>query len=278
MRIPPRYLTLLVLLGIGPATTGIAEPQGGDPAAQDGDTYDRSYNLARQLANPIADLISVPFQFNYDTPFGPEDADRVAVNIQPVIPFPVSPDWMVISRTILPVVYQEGPVAGVGDEFGLGDTLQSLFFSPKGSTPIWGVGPVMLLPTATDALLGGEKWGAGPTGVVLVQEGPWTYGMLANHIWSFAGDGDRDDINATFLQPFVAYTFPRATTVSLNTESSYDWTDSQWTVPLNLQVSQLMRLGSQPISVGVGGRWYAESSDNGPDWGLRTTLTFLFPR
>jgi hypothetical protein len=102
--------------------------------------------------------------------------------------------------------------------------------------------------------------------------------VLANHIWSFAGDDDRGEVNATFLQPFLAYTFPTATTVTLNTESTYDWTEGQWTVPLNLQVSQMLKLGNQPISLGVGGRWYAESPDDGPEWGMRLTLTFLFPK
>lgn len=235
-------------------------------------------SLAKKLANPVADLISVPLQLNYDNGYGTEDADRWTLNVQPVIPITLSEDWNLISRTILPIVYQEGPFAGVDDEFGLGDTVQSLFFSPKESQPIWGVGPVLLFPTATDKALGGEKWGAGPTGVVLVQDGPWTYGLLANHIWSFAGDDDRRDINATFLQPFVAYTFPTATTLTLNTESTYDWTESQWTVPINLQVSQLLKVGAQPISLALGGRYYAEAPEHGPEWGVRFTVTFLFPK
>jgi len=239
---------------------------------------DDSASLAKKLTNPVADLISVPIQFNFDTPYGPKDADRYTINIQPVIPVSISPDWNLISRTIVPLVYQEATAAVLDDEFGLSDIVQSLFLSPKQGTPIWGVGPVLLLPTATEEILGGGKWGAGPTGVVLVQEGPWTYGVLANHIWSFAGDDDRGEVNATFLQPFLAYTFPTATTVTLNTESTYDWTEGQWTVPLNLQVSQMLKLGNQPISLGVGGRWYAESPDDGPEWGMRLTLTFLFPK
>ena len=234
--------------------------------------------LAKKLSNPIADLISVPLQFNYDNGFGPEDADRWTLNVQPVIPISLSPDWNLISRTIVPLTYLEGPTAASDDEFGLGDVTQSLFFSPTEGEITWGAGPVLLFPTATDDTLGAEKWGAGPTGVVLVQKGPWTYGMLANHIWSYAGDDDRGEVNATFLQPFLSYTFPSATTVTLNTESTYDWTEDQWTVPINLQVSQVLKLGSQPISLGVGGRSYVESPDGGPEWGVRFTLTFLFPR
>ena len=237
-----------------------------------------STDLAKKLANPIADLISLPIQFNYDEPYGPEDASRVTLNVQPVIPISLNADWNVISRTIVPLIYQEAPTPQADDEFGLGDITQSLFFSPKDSKLIWGAGPVFLLPTATDDSLGGEKWGAGPTGVVLVQDGPWTYGMLANHIWSFAGDDDRDDVNATFLQPFLAYTTSTATTLTLNTESVYDWTNDQWTVPVNLIVSQLVKLDGQPVSLSLGGRYYAEAPDDGPEWGLRLQITFLFPR
>ena len=163
-------------------------------------------DLAQQLANPISSPISVPIQSNIDFGVGPGDGTRWITNIQPVIPFELSKNWNLISRTILPVIDQEGiDLAGVTDEFGLGDTVQSFFISPKSSDPIWGLGPVFLIPTATDPVLGSEQWGIGATAVVLKQSGPWTYGALANHLWSFAGDDARADVNATFLQPFVSY-------------------------------------------------------------------------
>ena len=133
------------------------------PAAQANET-----DLARQLANPIASLISVPIQSNYDFGIGPGDGTKWTTNVQPVIPFELNEHWNLISRTILPVIDQEGIApGGVSDAFGLGDTVQSLFFSPKESDPIWGVGPVFLIPTATDDLLGSEQWGIGPTAVAL---------------------------------------------------------------------------------------------------------------
>jgi hypothetical protein len=181
--------------------------------------------LAKQLANPVASLISVPFQNNFDYNIGPaDDGFRYTLNVQPVIPISLNTDWNLISRTILPIVYQDDILPDSGDQFGLGDTVQSLFFSPAKPTAggwIWGVGPVLLLPTGTDDLLGGEKWGAGPTAVALRQAGPWTIGFLGNHIWSFAGDGDRDNISRTFLQPFMTYTTPTAWSFVLQTESTY---------------------------------------------------------
>ena len=236
-------------------------------------------DLAKQLANPISSLISVPVQGNLDFGMGPGDGSKFTMNIQPVIPFGLNEDWNVISRTILPVVDQEGiALGGANDAFGLGDTVQSFFFSPKSSDPIWGIGPVFLLPTATDSLLGGEKWGAGPTGVILKQSGPWTYGALANHIWDFAGDDSRASVNATFLQPFVSYITETKTTFSLNTETTYDWQREQWNIPLNFVVSQLLKVGDQPIQLSGGVRYYLETPDGGPEWGLRFAVTWLFPK
>ncbi|WP_353643122.1 transporter [Mesorhizobium sp. WSM2239] len=239
-------------------------------------------DLAKQLSNPIASLISVPFQFNYDSGYGPDDGYRATLNIQPVIPISLNDDWNLISRTILPIITQEDIAGPSGSQSGLGDITQSLFFSPKAPGPggvIWGAGPVILLPTATDDLLGGGKWGAGPTAVALKQDGPWTFGMLANHIWSFAGDEDRGEINATFLQPFVSYTTPDAWTFGVNTETTYNWTSGEWSVPINLTAAKLVKFGNQPVSFTVGTRYWAESPENGPEgWGFRGVVTLLFPK
>jgi hypothetical protein len=271
--------------------------------------------LAKKLSNPVADLISVPFQSNFNFGGGvdsppkrvplpllrllPTPVERVAarlltsrlreqdreyafkylLNFQPVIPITLNDDWNVISRTILPIVAQDD-VLGASSQGGLGDTVQSFFFSPKKSEPfIWGVGPVFLLPTATDHnLLGSYRWGAGPTGVILKQSGPWTYGVLANHIWSFARDDGRKEVNATFLQPFLSYTFKTATTLLFNTESTYDWIDEQWNVPLFAGVGQVVKIGGLPVQLQLGGQYWVEGPDSAPDWSLRFNVTFLFPK
>ncbi len=226
-------------------------------------------DLAKRLANPISSLISVPLQANYDANIGAaDDGERFVLNVQPVIPIALSDEWNLISRTIVPITWQDDVFPGAGDQIGLGDVVQSFFLSPQDPGPggiIWGVGPVVLVPTATDRLLGGEKLGLGPPAVALTQRGPWTVGALVNHIWSVAGDDSRADVNRTFLQPFVAYTTPGAWTFTLNTESTYDWEAAAWTVPLNAQVSKVVKLGPLPVSLGAGVRYWAESPDSGPE-------------
>lgn len=254
----------------------------GNAAASQAQQAHDATELAKKLNNPVAAMISVPFQFNYDSEIGPErDGERFYLHLQPVVPITIDDDWNMISRTILPIIDQDDIFPGAGSQFGLGDITQSLFFSPSHvgeSGIIWGAGPAFLVPTGTDELLSAEKWGAGPTLVVLKQSGGWTYGVLANHIWSFAGDSEREDVNSTFLQPFLNYTTHDAWTFGINSESTYDWEAEQWSVPFNFTVTKLVTVGHQPISIGGGVRYWADSTDGGPHGvGARAILTFLFP-
>jgi hypothetical protein len=240
-------------------------------------------DLAQELSNPIADLITLPIQMNFDYNIGPlDDGKKLQTNIQPVIPFTVNEDWNLITRTIVPVIYQDDIFPGAGSQFGLGDINMSLFFSPKEPTSggvIWGVGPVLLLPTATDDLLGAEKWGAGPSMVALTMRGPWTMGVLANHIWSYAGDSNRQDISNSFVQPFVAYTWPSAWTASVQSETTYNWKTENWSVPINVALAKLVRLGRLPVSLQAGVGYWAESPAGGPEeWRFRLQANIVLPK
>jgi len=241
---------------------------------------DQEGELAKKLQNPVANLISVPFQNNLDFGIGQNHASRFTLNIQPVIPVSLNKDWNLIIRTIVPVIDAGSPAPGVRSASGLGDTVQSFFLSPAQPVNGWilAAGPVFLWPTATEGALGSGKWGAGPTAVALKQENGWTYGILGNQIWSYAGPSDRQSVNATFIQPFLAYTTKTYTTFGLNTESTYDWSNNQWTVPFNLTVAQLLKIGGQPVQFQLGFREYADRPSGGPNWGIRFTVTLLFPK
>ena len=180
----------------------VLQEPGGRSAPAPGD----SSELAKKLSNPVADLISVPFQLNYDEGFGPKDGGRFTLNVQPVVPLTLTDNWNLIVRTIVPIIYQESIADGVDSDFGLGDTVQSFFFSPKEPVGGWilGAGPVALWPTGTEPRLRSESLGFGPTAVALRQTKGWTYGALANHLWSVTNSADHEQVNATFLQPFVS--------------------------------------------------------------------------
>lgn len=238
--------------------------------------------LAKQLSNPVAALISVPLQYNHDLNIGPErDGERSTLNIQPVIPVEINEKWNLISRTIVPLISQRSVFPGAGSQSGTGDIVASAFLSPKAATSrgwIWGAGPVLLLPSGSDDLLTSDKWGAGPTGLVLKQQGGWTYGALANHIWSFAGSDTRADVNATFLQPFLAYGTKTAWTYTVNLESTYDWEGGQWSVPVHVLASKVTRIGGQLVSIGGGLRYWADGPEGAPhDLGFRIVFTLLYP-
>ena len=235
-----------------------------------------SAELAKKLSNPLSDLIIVPLENNFDFGGGPkDDGFRYTLKVQPVMPISLNEHWNLISRTILPFIDQHDMI-GTTHQSGLGDTLQSIFFSPKEPTRdnwIWGAGPVFLLPTATDDLLDAEN---SPSG-----RRPWcsdrpTAGLMA---CSPTTSGQlRATATATYLQPILDYTTKYHTTLGIGSESSYDWKQRKWTVPFIVNFSQLVKIGKLPIDLKLSGKYYAEAPNGAPDWGLRFTITFLFPR
>ena len=235
--------------------------------------------VAKKLANPVAAMISVPIQVNYHQNIGINDeGNKWTTNIQPVVPMDISEDWNLISRTIIPIIsHDTGGPAGTLN--GLGDIIQSAWFSPKTPTDsgwIWGAGAAFLIPTGSD--LSAEKWGVGPTALALKQTGHWSYGGLVNHIWSTGGSGN-EDLSLTFVQPFLTYITDDAVTFALNTESTYNWKTEDWTVPLNLMVTKVTKIGGQLISYGGGVNYHVSAPDNAPEgWGARFLLTFIFPK
>jgi hypothetical protein len=236
--------------------------------------------FAKKLSNPISDLVSVPFQFNWEQGVGPDEQTRFVLNVQPVMPFTLNEDWNLIARVIVPLVSQPPLFEGGAPASGVSDILTSFFFSPSKGGITWGVGTVVSLPSTTEPTLGTEKWSAGPTAVVLKQTGPWTYGMLWNQIWSFSGNTERSDVNQMFLQPFVAYNTKSLWTFTLQSETTANWESDRerWTVPINALVSKLSSFGPFPASYQFGVGLLAASPEGGPSWKIRSAIVLLLPR
>ncbi len=236
--------------------------------------------MAKKLTNPIADMVSVPFQFNWENTVGPLHQTRFVLNVQPVMPFSISTNWNMIARLIVPFVSQPPLFDGGAPTFGVADIAPSFFFSPKVSSFTWGIGPALSLPSSADPALGSGKWSGGPTVVMLKQGGGLTVGVLANQLWSFAGDAARTDISQMFLQPFFAYQPTKSVTFAVNSESTANWkaVEDKWTVPINFTASRLSSFGSFPASYKIGWGVFVAHPDIGPTWKLRSEITLVLPR
>jgi hypothetical protein len=273
-----RVLIFLFLIFLLPGTIpayegdGVAEPN--ENAAED---------LRKAAQNPMADMMSFPFQNNTNFGYGPLDKTQNITNIQPVIPFRLTDDLLLISRTIAPLIYQPEFFDGQGSEFGLGDITQTLFLGPADPGGfIWGAGPVFMLPTATDDRLGTDKWCAGPAAVGLTMRGPWVFGLLAQNLWSFAGDSDRPDVNQMMIQYFINYNLPDGWYLTSSPAITANWeadSDNTWTVPFGGGFGRLFRIGKLPVNAQVQAFYNAEKPDiSGPDWTLRFQVQFLLPK
>jgi hypothetical protein len=250
------------------------------PAAGGGDA-----DLAKQLSNPLASLVSVPFQFNWEQGVGYQDGTRTILNVQPVVPFELNDKWNLIGRWIMPFISQPALTPGSEPSYGLSDILFSAFFAPRDSKGglTWGIGPALSLPMTSDPAIGSGQWSIGPTAVILKESGHWTYGVLANQLWSFhsTSDADRAKVNKTFIQPFLAYNTPHAVTFTVQSEATYDHeaaSGQKWTVPINFLVSKVSRFGPFPFQLGGGWGYFVDSPDIGPDRKIRIVFAILLPR
>ncbi len=240
--------------------------------------------LAKLAQNPVGNLISVPFQNNTNLNFGPEKGTQNILNIQPVIPISVNDDWNIITRTILPVIWN--PSLGPGDSAtsGIGDTVLTAFLSPaKPGAWIWGAGPVVQLPTNSNAELGNKNWGLGPSAVVLHLEkgSPWVYGVLANNIWSLSSNEQGGSYSTGLIQPFVNYNFPGGLylvsapilTVNWNADSG-----QKWTVPLGGGIGKIFHFDKLPVNTQLSAYYNVVTPDFGPNWQIRAQVQFMFPK
>lgn len=278
-----RFCSSLIASGLVAAATSVVLPA--PSHAQD------SSDLAKAAQNPVAAMISLPFQNNTYFGVGPHGDTANVLNIQPVIPIGLG-EWNIISRTIAPIIYLPDLAPGLDaiandpqgsdGSFGLGDINQTFYFSPAAAGPvIWGVGPSLTVPTATDDSLGSEKWSAGPAAVALAMPGSWVVGSLVRQLWSFAGDSDRQDVNQTLIQPFVNYNFDGGWYAVSSPVVTANWeadSDDTWTVPVGGGMGKIFHIGGQAMNAQAQAFYNVEHPEFGPDWSLRFQLQFLFPK
>jgi hypothetical protein len=266
-------------------------PDVADKPAAAGENADA---LRKAAQNPVASLISVPVQENWNFGIGPSDRIQNVLNVQPVIPVNVAQNWNLIIRWVTPIIYQPigvqaPPPPSGGDPpaiqsgiYGFGDMQPAFFLSPKKGKIIWGVGPQLLLPTATrTGILGQGKFGIGPTAVVLVQPGKWTLGLLVNNVWGIAGHSDLPDVNQFLFQYFINYNLQKGWYLTWQPTLTANWeatNGGRWVVPLGGGIGRIMRLGAQPVNLGLQFYGNAVHPPGGSPWSMRLQIAFLFPK
>jgi hypothetical protein len=240
--------------------------------------------LAKLAQNPVGNLVSVPFQNNTNFNYGPLEKTQDVLNIQPVYPIHLNDEWNVITRTIFPLLWQPALYPGQGSTFGLGDTQFSAFLSPAAPKGvIWGVGGIVQLPTNTSDVLGNDRWGLGPTAVVLkiTHGSPWVYGVLANNIWSVSNSGSSPPINQMLVQPFLNYNFKGGAYLTSAPIITANWqadSGDTWTIPLGGGVGKIFHLGKLPVNTQVSAYYNVETPEYGADWQLRFQVQLMFPK
>jgi hypothetical protein len=242
---------------------------------------DDAAELAKKLSNPVASLISVPFQNNTDYGIGDNNGSKNTLNFQPVIPISLSPKVNLILRVILPIVAQRDITGPGTSQSGLSDVTSTAFFAPVNvkNGLIWAIGPAFLIPTGTSTYLGTGKWGVGPSALVLKQAGPLTYGLLFNQIWSIAGSSDRTKVNQLFMQPFFTHNWKSGAGLGVNAEMTQNWEGDTFMAFLNPIVTGVTALGKQKVQLGVGPRIpVAAPSSAKADFGFRAVFTMIFPK
>jgi hypothetical protein len=240
--------------------------------------------LAKLAQNPVGNLISLPFQNNTNLNFGPEKGTQNILNIQPVVPISVSDDWNVITRTIFPVIWN--PSLGPNDSSttGIGDTSFTAFLSPaKPGKWIWGAGPVVQIPTNSDAELGNKNWGLGPSFVVLHldRQSPWVYGVLVNNVWSLSSSERGGSYNNGLIQPFLNYNFKGGVYLTTAPIATVNWdaaSGQKWTIPVGGGVGKIFHFGKLPVNTQLSAYYNVERPDNAANWQIRFQVQLMFPK
>ncbi|MEP6941629.1 MAG: neuromedin U [Betaproteobacteria bacterium] len=240
--------------------------------------------LAKLAQNPVGNLISLPFQNNTNLNFGPDKGTQNILNIQPVVPISVNDDWNIITRTILPVIWNPSLGPGIDSKNGIGDTVFTAFLSPaKPGEWIWGAGPIVQIPTNSSSELGNKNWGLGPSVVVLhIAHGdPWVYGALVNNVWSLTSNKAGGSYSNGLIQPFVNYNFEGGLYLTSAPILTVNWKadgGNQWTVPIGGGVGKIFHIGKLPVNTQISAYYNVVRPDFQANWQIRAQVQLMFPK
>jgi hypothetical protein len=233
--------------------------------------------LAREKHNPFADQITLPLELSSGLDVGPGNGTTGGLNVQPAIPFSLGRDWKLITRPSLSILSTEQPHR----KLGLGDLELQTFLTPGFFDKwVWGIGPVLEIPTATDNSLGTGKWSAGPALGLIYMNGPWVNGILAYHVWSFAGQHDRDDVSQSSIEALVSYNFDNGWYFAFDPTITANWNTSEnrWTIPVGLDIGKAFQLGKQSMSLQFGTYYNVERAEGVERWLVRLQVSLIFPK
>jgi hypothetical protein len=274
---PPIRSALLILSAAISLLCGAVVPANAQESSAPGTS-----EIAKQAQNPIASVISVPLENDFNPQTGINKEDSYVLQFKPVVPFKLSNDWNLITRTVVPVIQVPELAPGVSGTTGLGDVQTSLFLSPtKVGSVIWGAGPVISFPTATEDILGTKKLSMGPTVVALSIQGHWLFGALVQNLFSVAGPSKRSDVNQMLMQPFVNYNMRHGWYLVSSPVITSNWevnSDNRWTVPVGGGVGRIVHLGKLPVNAYTQFFRNAQRPDGTTSWSARFQTQFLFPK
>ena len=209
-------------------------------------------SLAKAAQNPVANMVSLPLQWNYSTGGGLDSSTALVLNVQPVLPLPIGEHWLIVSRTVVPFVSL--PLPNGRQSGGIADIQEQAYFTKtKPGKITWAVGPIFSFPTATNFLARTGQWGMGPGAVVLAMPRHWVIGVLANNIWRIGGEAHGEVLNTFTVQPFINFNLPRAWAISTAPLITSNWSaddDERWTVPIGVGVSKVTHIVEQPLNSG----------------------------
>ncbi|HUO05525.1 MAG TPA: hypothetical protein VMU16_10040 [Candidatus Binataceae bacterium] len=272
-----RPVLILMILLVGLLPPAVAQAQDAASSQQQVPTPLSPQDLAKSAHNPFEEFVKIPIEPEAGFGIGPHHDPGASLNIEPTLPLQITDDWDVITQPNLTIAYQPSPHG----QFGLQDFQTLSYLTPAHAAKwIWGIGPIFQFPTASSKELGTGHWCAGPTAAVVYSNGPWFNGIRTYQLMSFAGNRSRGSVNLTYVEPDFSYNFESGWYIDTDPAITFDWTANTanaWTLPVGADVGKAFNIGKQAMTMQIGSYDFVKYPPNTPQWGIRLSITFLFP-